>query len=66
VPSSDQLETMLARLLRDQAEAQNDISSAQKRKSEVRDNRILSLKAALAKSKPKPKPEPNVGLNKVS
>jgi hypothetical protein len=48
---------MLARLLRDQAEAQNDISSAQKRKSEVRDNRILSLKTALAKCKPKSKPD---------
>jgi hypothetical protein len=48
---------MLVRLLRDQAEVQNDISSAQKRKNEVRDNRILSLKAALAKCKPKSKPD---------
>jgi len=56
VPSADQIAIMLARLLHDQAEARNDVSPAQKRKSQVRNARITALKAALAKSKPKLKP----------
>ena len=58
MPSSDQLETMLNRLQRDQAGARTEVSPAERRKDEVRNARILSLKAALAKSKPKSKFEP--------
>ena len=56
MPSADQIAIMLARLLHEQAEAGNEASPAQKRKSQVRNARIIALKAALAKSKPKLKP----------